>query len=143
MLRTRLRIAAISTALVLALGGSLVTVAPVWLPELPEGAPPIPEDHVQVFGYATLSNPLVRSAVVGRLVTSDAAELEGWRRIGRDLLQDPEGVTEGRVFTVSPDGLRRLDRFEQTGLRYNRRLKPLSDGTEAWVYGLIVPVGGR
>jgi gamma-glutamylcyclotransferase (GGCT)/AIG2-like uncharacterized protein YtfP len=43
----------------------------------------------------------------------------------------------GRVFAVDARGLERLDRYEQTGLRYDRRIEELGDGTEAWVYRLI------
>lgn len=117
--------------------------APVYLPALPSGAPPLPEGDTRVFGYATLADPLVRLVVVGRPVRSEAAALPDWRREGRDLAPEPGALTEGRVFTVSPEGLRRLDRYEQTGYRYSRTKKTLEDGTTAWVYGLLSPRGGR
>ena len=117
--------------------------APVYLPTLPSGAPPIPEGPSRVFGYATLADPLVRLVVVGGPVRSEPAVLPGWRRVGRDLVEDLEAVTEGRVFTVSPGGLRRLDRYEQAGYRYHRIKKVMADGSEAWVYGLITPRGSR
>ncbi len=121
----------------------VVSHAPVYLPTLPEGAPPLPDHETQVFGYATLADPLVRLVVVGEPVRSRPAALPEWRRVGRDLAPDRDAVTEGRVFTVSPQGLRRLDRYEQAGYRYSRTLKTLADGTEAWVYGLLAPRGGR
>lgn len=121
----------------------MVSHAPVYLPALPAGAPPLPDEKTRVFGYATLADPLVRLVVVGRPVTSDAAGLPGWRRVGRDLAPDPEAVTQGRVFYVTPEGLRRLDRYEQTGFRYSRTKKMLDDGSPAWVYGLLTPRGAR
>ena len=131
-------------AAVLATGAvGMVGHAPVYLPTLPEGAPPIPEGEARVFGYATLADPLVRLVVVGQPVRSTPAALPGWRREGRDLVPDPDAVTPGRVFSVAPEGLRRLDRYEQAGYRYGRTLKTLEDGTEVWVYGLLVPRGGR
>ena len=117
--------------------------APVYLPTLPSGAPPVPEGESRVFGYATLADPLVRLVVVGGPVRSQPAALPGWRREGRDLVEDPEAVTPGRVFSVAADGLRRLDRYEQAGYRYYRFKKTLADGSEAWVYGLITPRGAR
>ncbi|MGY6411020.1 MAG: gamma-glutamylcyclotransferase family protein [Alkalilacustris sp.] len=138
LIRTLIAAAALATGAV-----GVITQAPVYLPALPSGAPPIPEGKSRVFGYATLADPLVRLVVVGAPVRSEAAALPGWRRHGRDLLADPEAVTTGRVFTVDADGLRRLDRYEQAGYRYHRVKKTLADGSEAWVYGLITPRGAR
>ena len=126
------------------LTAGVVGFMPVYLPPLPDSAPPIPEGKALVFGYATLSNPVVRSVVVGRPVPSEAAALGGWTRMGRDLAAHPGAQVEGRVFAVSSAGLERLDRFEQTGLRYDRFLKTLDDGREAWVYRMLPPIpGGR
>ena len=129
-------------AVVAVLGGGAVGIvghAPVYLPTLPVGAPPLPEGPTRVFGYATLADPLVRLVVVGRPVRSEGAALPDWRRVGRDLAPDPGAVTTGRVFEVSPEGLRRLDRYERAGYRYSRTKKTLADGTQAWVYGLLSP----
>jgi hypothetical protein len=90
-----------------------------------------------VFGYATLANPAVRFVVIGAPVPSRPAVLTGFSRSGRNLTPEPAGEVAGRVFAVDARGLERLDRYEQTGLRYGRRLKELGDGTEAWVYRLI------
>ncbi|TVQ32782.1 MAG: gamma-glutamylcyclotransferase [Geminicoccaceae bacterium] len=111
--------------------------APVHLPARSEAAPPVLAGPHDVFGYATLANPWVRFWVVGRLVPGEPATLEGWRREGRDLIPDAEGVTEGVVFTVAPAGLVRLDRFEETGTRYQRFRVILADGRDAWVYRLV------
>ncbi len=136
--RTLIVAAALATGAVGVIGR-----APVYLPTLPSGAPAVPEGESRVFGYATLADPLVRFVVVGGPVRSERADLPGWRREGRDLVEDLEAVTTGRVFTVDAEGLRRLDRYEQAGYRYHRVKKPLADGTEAWVYGLITPRGAR
>ena len=136
--RTLIVVAALGTGAV-----GVVSQAPVYLPTLPSGAPPVPEGESRVFGYATLADPLVRLVVVGGPVRSDSATLPGWRREGRDLVRDPEAVTDGRVFSVDAEGLRRLDRYEQAGYRYHRVKKTLDDGSEAWVYGLITPRGAR
>lgn len=137
---TRKTLAGVGLAAGLTAG--VVGFMPVYLPPLPEAAPEIPDGKALVFGYATLSNPVVRSVVVGRPVVSDPGALEGWTRMGRDLAAHPQGRVEGRVFAVSPRGLERLDRFEQTGLRYGRWLKQLEDGREVWVYRMIPPVSG-
>lgn len=125
---------------VLAFGLATVVVVrevPFYLPHLPDAAPPVPEERQLVFGYATLANPVVRTVVTGRWHRTSTAEIEGVERIGRNLVPLPEGRVEGRVFSVGPQELRRLDRFEQTGLRYERDLVGLDDGREAWVYRMI------
>ena len=133
----------LSLGLMLLVAAFLVLRAPVFLPALPGAAPDIPEGPQRVFGYATLSNALVRSVVAGTWLPGEPAALDGWERVGRHLREDPAAQVEGVVFTVWPDAFLRLDRYEQTGLRYIRDLKPLTDGTEAWVYRLIAWEGGR
>lgn len=140
-MRRPLRILALGAAL---LGGAagMIGHAPVYLPALPAAAPPLPGAEARVFGYATLTNPLVRLVVVGRPVPAEPAALAQWRRTGRDLTPDPEAVTEGRVFTVSPEEMRRLDQYERAGARYSRSEMALTDGRTAWVYDLIAPRSG-
>lgn len=87
-----------------------------------------------VFGYATLTHPVVRFVVVGRHVPTKAASLPDMRREGRDLRPEPGATLPGKVFDVSSDGLLRLDRYERLGARYRRDLMQLADGSMAWVY---------
>jgi gamma-glutamylcyclotransferase (GGCT)/AIG2-like uncharacterized protein YtfP len=125
----------LTLACLLALG---IRLMPLHLPPLPEAAPVLPEGPQLVFGYATLANPVVRYAVVGRAVPSESARLEGWERAGRDLLLAPGAHVAGRVFSVSPAELRRLDRYEQAGPRYRRQALWLEDGRLAWVYTMLI-----
>ncbi len=122
---------------VLALVAVLVVAAPVYLPRLDERAPPPPEEDSYVFGFATLTNPLVRLVVVGRPVPAEPATLRGWQRFRRDIRDAPDMVLQGVRFKVSPNELVRLDRYEQTGRKYRRDLMMLEDGDLAWVYRLI------
>lgn len=115
----------------------LVTRAPVYLPTLNENAPPPPAQDSYVFGFATLTNPVVRFFVVGRPVPAEPAQLRGWQRHRRDLRDAPDTVLDGVRFRVSPAELVRLDRYERTGQRYRRDMMMLEDGTQAWVYRLI------
>ncbi len=115
----------------------VVRELPFFLPDLPAAAPEVPEERQLVFGYATLANPLIRTLVTGRWQASSPATLESMERVGRNLFPVPAGEVEGRVFSVGPQELRRLDRFEETGLRYDRDLVRLADGREAWVYRMI------
>lgn len=129
---------------VLALCGGLwvlIAHAPVYLPKLDPDAPPVPDHDSYVFGFATLTNPVVRFFVVGRHVPTEPAQLRGWQRHRRDLRDAPDTVLEGVRFRVSPDELIRLDRYERTGRRYRRDLMVLEDGTQAWVYRLIGVAG--
>lgn len=115
----------------------LITRAPVYLPRLDANAPPLPEGDSHVFGFATLTNPVVRFVVVGRPVPSEPAKLRGWQRERRDIRGAPAMVLDGVRFRVSPEELQRLDRYERTGRKYRRDLMMLEDGTKAWVYRLI------
>ncbi len=115
----------------------MIARAPIFLPSLDPNAPPPPEGDSYVFGFATLTNPIVRFVVVGRPVPTEPAKLRGWKRTRRDIQDAPEMVLDGVRFRVSPDELVRLDRYERTGRKYRRDLMMLEDGSSAWVYRLI------
>ncbi|MCC5983352.1 MAG: gamma-glutamylcyclotransferase [Rhodobacteraceae bacterium] len=123
-------------ALLLALGYAVVR-APFYLPAPAANAPPLPEGDSYVFGFATLTNPVVRLIVVGRPVPAEPAALSGVIRDRRDLRDSPDSVLQGVRFRVTPSELARLDRYERTGRKYRRDLLPLEDGSMAWVYRLI------
>lgn len=116
---------------------ALITRAPIYLPRLDANAPPLPEGDSDVFGFATLTNPVVRFVVVGRPVPAEPAQLRGWQRDRRDIRDAPEMLLDGVRFRVSPQELQRLDRYERTGRKYRRDLMRLEDGRAAWVYRLI------
>jgi gamma-glutamylcyclotransferase (GGCT)/AIG2-like uncharacterized protein YtfP len=101
----------------------------------PHGYPAIdPAREHKVFVYGTLRNPLVRWLVMGSLADPRPAVLPDYRKQGLDLAAEPGGSTEGLVFTVTAEQLRRLDRYERLGIRYERFEYTLEDGTRAWVY---------
>lgn len=120
----------------LALIWLMISRAPIYLPRLDVNAPPAPDGDSYVFGFATLTNPVVRFVVVGRIVPSEPAQLRGWQRDRRDLRDAPAMVLDGVRFRVSPEEVVRLDRYERTGRKYRRDLMLLEDGTPAWVYRL-------
>ena len=50
-----------------------------------------PDGPARVFGFATLTNPLVRLVVMGRWVPAEPAQLRGWQRgDGRDITEGAE-----------------------------------------------------
>ncbi|MDQ2075936.1 gamma-glutamylcyclotransferase family protein [Marinimicrobium sp. ABcell2] len=101
----------------------------------PEGYPAIdPTREHKVFVYGTLRNPLVRLVVMGSMGDPRPATLPGYRKQGLDLAVEPGSATEGLVFIVTVEQLRRLDRYERIGIRYERFEYTLEDGTRAWVY---------
>ena len=128
-------------AVLILLSWLMITRAPVYLPRLDANAPPPPDDEAYVFGFATLTNPIVRFVVLGRHAPSEPAALRGWQRHRRDLRDAPDLVLNGVRFRVTPDEMVRLDRYERTGRRYRRDLMELEDGTMAWVYRLIGEAG--
>lgn len=90
-------------------------------------------DH-RVFVYGTLRSPWVRRLVMGRGGEAEPARLLGYSKEALDIVPDPEGSTEGYIITVSAEELRRLDRYERLGIRYERFKMELEDGRRAWVY---------
>lgn len=108
--------------------------------EVPEEFADIdPTREHRVFVYGTLRSPWVRRLVMGRSGVGEPARLSGYTKEALDLTPDPEGVTEGYVITVSADELRRLDRYERIGVRYERFKLQLDDGSRAWVYRRLPP----
>jgi gamma-glutamylcyclotransferase (GGCT)/AIG2-like uncharacterized protein YtfP len=88
----------------------------------------------RVFAYGTLRNPLVRLLITRELTDPAPAHLPGYRKQGLDIIEVESAKTDGVVFTVTPQGLRRLDRYERVGERYHRLQLTLADGKPAWVY---------
>jgi gamma-glutamylcyclotransferase (GGCT)/AIG2-like uncharacterized protein YtfP len=111
--------------------GSLIPVDPIEIV-----VPEEPGPH-RLFVYGTLRSPFVRFVVTGRTRQQEPAVLPGFRRVGRDITYDPENTVEGYVIHVSTSELRRLDRYERTGQRYERVELLLDDGTPAWVYRML------
>lgn len=128
------RLLAVLLLLALAAGAVWAVRPEAFLPPARVEGPAEGEGPHRVFGYATLTSPVVRLAVTGRPAPSEPATLEGFRREGRDILPDPSAMVAGEVFEVSTEGLRRLDRYERLGDLYARERRVLSDGEAAWVY---------
>jgi hypothetical protein len=115
-----------------------ITRAPFYLPPTDAATPAPPDGPARVFGFATLTNPLVRLVVMGRWVPAEPAHLRGWQRgDGRDIVKGADRVLQGVVFRATPSEMIRLDRYERTGRKYRRDLMVLEDGQSAWVYRLI------
>lgn len=88
----------------------------------------------RVFAYGTLRNPLVRLLITRELTDPTPVHLPGYRKQGLDIIEVDSAKTQGVVFSVTPQGLRRLDRYERLGERYHRLQLTLADGKPAWVY---------
>jgi hypothetical protein len=124
---------------VMLLGGGSWSVrhAPFYLPTIENRLPVESDEELRVFGYATLTIPLVRLVVAGRPLPSSPATLSGYSRDGRALHRDVDGQVEGRVFDVTLNDLHRIDRYERLGTRYDRVEMVLDDGKPAMVYMLL------
>ncbi len=106
-----------------------------WNFDFPEHWEPADPDVAHlVFVYGTLTLPPVRWIVKGRAGRPEPAILSGYTREGLDINADPDAEIQGLLLRVNADELRRLDRYERLGIRYERQLMRLDDGTEAWVY---------
>lgn len=92
------------------------------------------EEPQRVFVYGTLRHPALRWLITGQSFTSHSAVLPDYRKQGLDIVPTQGAKTEGLVFEVDQNSLRRLDRYERLGIRYTREQLPLTDGEPAWVY---------
>lgn len=125
----------------------LVVVVSLWLTLLspfgytpPEGLPPIPDgENHDVFVYGTLRLPAVRRIVIGRRGDARPAILDGYRKRRLNIEPAEAAYVEGMILEVSSEELRRLDRYERLGVRYERVRLALRDGSEAWVYRRLSP----
>lgn len=123
-------------------GGAVLLTGWLWFALLsPFGYAPPPglaaiEEGVphRVFAYGTLRNAVIRWLVIGRHAPTRPAALRDYRREGLDVRAQAGARTEGAVFIVDAEELRRLDRFERLGVRYERVEMRLDDGGPAWVY---------
>jgi gamma-glutamylcyclotransferase (GGCT)/AIG2-like uncharacterized protein YtfP len=111
--------------------GSLIPVDPIEIV-----VPEEPGPH-RLFVYGTLRSPFVRFVVTGQVRPQASAVLPAFRRVGRDITYDPDSEVDGYVIYVSTPELRRLDRYERTGQRYERVELLLGDGEPAWVYRML------
>lgn len=91
-------------------------------------------DPQRVFVYGTLRYRLVRGLIIRGASDPRPAVLKGYKRQGLDIQPQPGASVEGLLLTVNAGQLRRLDRYERLGVRYEREQVRLEDGTLAWVY---------
>ena len=111
----------------------LVFLSPVGY-EAPEDKGLFGEPPHKVFVYGTLTHSIVRRVVIGQSGDPRPAVLSDFRREGLSLVREEGSRTQGLLLTVDTPQLRRLDRYERLGVRYDRLQVELEDGTQAWVY---------
>jgi len=93
-----------------------------------------------VFAYGTLLDSEIQRRVIGRTVESRPDTLLGYRKGVLQLadatyfiaIRDEQSEIRGAVIEVTPDELRRIDRYE--GEEYERVQVVLASGVRAWVY---------
>lgn len=111
-----------------------LTMLSPWFYDRPEHLATVKPGPHQVFVYGTLTYAPVRLVVMGTMGEPEPARLEGFERKGLDITPAPDAHIEGLRLTVTSAQLKRLDRYERLGVRYERVRLPLADGTTAWVY---------
>ncbi|KAA0013501.1 gamma-glutamylcyclotransferase [Billgrantia pellis] len=116
------------------LGWLWLTLLSPFTYERPAHLPDIEPGRHRVFVYGTLRLAPVRWVVMGRAGETQPAVIEGYRREALDLEASPEDRVRGEVIIVNAEELRRLDRYERLGIRYERVPMRLADGQLAWVY---------
>ena len=111
-----------------------LTMLSPWFYERPDDVADIEQRTHHVFVYGTLTYAPVRWLVMGANGQPRPARLENYRKNGLDLSFAENAHVEGLRLTVTPEQLRRLDRYERLGVRYTRQEITLADGSRAWVY---------
>jgi gamma-glutamylcyclotransferase (GGCT)/AIG2-like uncharacterized protein YtfP len=86
-----------------------------------------------IFVYGTLTNPIIRMYACWCLTESQTAVLAGYSKTGLNIVPDEEDVVVGKIITVSPTELARIDRYENTPENYQRNRIELN-GELVWVY---------
>lgn len=88
-----------------------------------------------MFVYGTLMNRDTRDDVVGNPKDTYNNELNGYRRVGLDVVEEEGSVVSGMTFEVNEIELARLDIYEGVAHNlYRRKQVELADGSIAWVY---------
>ena len=111
-----------------------VTLLSPWCYERPGSIAEIEQRTHQVFVYGTLTYAPVRWMVMRANGKPQPAQLNGFQRNGLDISVVKNSQVEGLRLTVTPEQLKRLDRYERLGSRYTRQNVTLADGSSAWVY---------
>lgn len=134
----------ISRRVILMAGGVALLATPLlfWLIMLSPFTYDYPEDWRMpdrdamhpVFVYGTLKSAPLRWLVMGRAGEPEQYTLQGYERQGLDITENPDASVDGLLLQVSGDELRRLDRYERIGIRYERVRIPQEDGPDVWVY---------
>ena len=87
-----------------------------------------------VFVYGTLKSAPLRWLVMGRAGQPEQYTLQGYERQGLDITRNPDASVDGLLLQVSAEELRRLDRYERIGVRYERVRIPREGARDVWVY---------
>mgnify|MGYP002338708072 CR=1 FL=1 len=111
-----------------------LTMLSPWFYDRPDDVADIEQRTHQVFVYGTLTYAPIRWLVMGANGQPSEARLENYRKNGLDLSFAENAHVDGLRLTVTPEQLRRLDRYERLGVRYTRQEMTLADGSRAWVY---------
>lgn len=86
-----------------------------------------------VFVYGTLMNPWIRSYACWCRTASEPVVLVDYRKVGLNIVPDPQSQVHGHRIMLSPEELARVDRYEDTPRNY-RRARIEIDDVSHWVY---------
>lgn len=95
--------------------------------------PPTESRTESIFVYGTLQNPIIRSLTCLCRTEPTPETLNGYEKVGRNIIPNARGVVNGSIIKVTETELARLDRYERVPHKY-RRTRITIDNTEHWVY---------
>lgn len=100
-----------------------------------------------VFVYGTLLNRDTLESVIGASKTTYSDVLQGFKKVGLNIVSDPDSEVHGATFEVTKEELARLDAYEGVAHNLYKRFEvALESGETALVYqkcnpGQVISVG--
>ena len=91
------------------------------------------EQQHSVFVYGTLRNNLVRFYACHCLVPEKPTELQGYRKIGLNIVPSDNDSVSGSIIDISGAQLQLVDKYENIPQRYTREKITIGE-SEHWVY---------
>lgn len=95
---------------------------------------------MNIFVYGTLREETTQRFVIGRVPESTPAILDGYKKIGLDIIQDMEESVFGDILTdITDEELHRLDIYESVATNLYKRITVYPNGTECIAYQKVDP----
>lgn len=89
---------------------------------------------VKVFVYGTLMTPSVRYGLLGRQVEGTSAILQGFKKVGLNIIEASDEQVAGQIIEVTTEELERLDRYESVSTGLYKQITVNVNGEDCVAY---------